>query len=439
MKRIGLLLLVLCVSLVSVAGAQQSAPKPPVGKRPYLRHPMVNRMAGAPGAKVNPSFAIQARNDNETKTWELGTYPGGTWAALGGINDFGVAIGFGDVPPIGSDGVGYTHTLAVSLFGPHAREWIDLGTLGGEPSRGWEEPYWLGISNTGLIVTHSTTPDGQVHGAAWTKDSGMVDLGTLADTGNPKYKAHNSSYAGATNKRGTLIVGWSGVNGGYDAPVVWTPSRVWNNGRPVTRWQIHALDTKGFPNQLGWEPGAVNDYGQIIALVGDSGFSRFIVPVLWNPRLDGKGWKPMVLPYKPSPDYPYVLPFGIDNKGNIGGAVESADGSIWLARLWKPSNKARTMYTQPIELAGPAGFPFCEAVGLNELGDLLGDCYNDTTDLPTRWTLNDSTFSEILSIPGDWGLSLAVNNSRVAVLTYGGGAECSADTYGSCGGAIQLH
>lgn len=292
MKRIGLLLLVLCVSFVSVASAQQSATKPPVGKRPYLRHPMVNRMAGAPGAKANPSFAVQARNDSETKTWELGAYPGGTWAALGGINDFGVAIGFGDVPPIGSDGVGYTHTLAVSLFGPHAHDWIDLGTLGEELSRGWEEPYWFGISNTGLIATHSTTPDGQIHGVAWTKDSGMVDLGTLADTGDPKYKGHNSSYAGATNKLGTLIVGWSGVNGGIDAPVVWTPSQVWNNGKPVTKWQIHALDTKGFPNHLGWEPGAVNDYGQIIALSATVIFQVSSFLCFGTPALTGRVGNP---------------------------------------------------------------------------------------------------------------------------------------------------
>jgi len=42
---------------------------------------------------------------------------------------------------------------------------------------------------------------------AWTKETGMVDLGTLADTGDPRYASHNSSYAISTNKLGTLIVG----------------------------------------------------------------------------------------------------------------------------------------------------------------------------------------------------------------------------------------
>ncbi len=95
-------------------------------------------------------------------------------------------VGLGDVPPIGRDGLGYTHTLAVPLFGPNAGEWIDLGALRKKQLKGWEEPF-ADISDTGLVVSHSTAPDGQLHGVAWTKATGMVDLGTLADTGDPRY------------------------------------------------------------------------------------------------------------------------------------------------------------------------------------------------------------------------------------------------------------
>jgi len=434
MRRISILALVVCVCLVTAAWTQQSANGPHLG-RGFLRHHLPKGMSSI-GA-VQSQRSTQASPALNSRVWQFGTYPGGTWAALGAINDFGMAIGFGDVPPIGDDGVGYTHTLAVSLFGPHAGEWIDLGTLGGEPSRGWEEPYWFGIAGTGLIVTHSVMPDGQVHAAAWTEQSGLFDLGTLADTGNPKYKGHNSSYASATNRAGTLIVGWSGVNGGEDTPVVWTASRYWNNGRPVNKWNIRALDTKGFPKDFEWQPGAVNDYGQIIGFALDTD-ETFAIPLLWNPRADGQGWNLMVLPYIHSSDYPYVLPFGIDRKGNITGAINTADGT-WLARLWKPLNASRTRYSQPIELPIPDGYTGCEAVGINELGDITGDCYNDVTDLPTRWTLHNLTFTEIINIPGDWGLSGAINNSRVAVLTYGGGLACPGDTFASCGGAIQLH
>jgi len=210
MKRMFLLLLVLFVSFLSVAGAQQSATKPPVGTPSQWRHLRANQNSGTTGmAAAN----IQSNPNQATRIWELGIFPGGTWAGLTDINDSGVLVGLGDVPPIGSNGFGYTHTLLMPLFGPNAGEWVDLGTLGGEQSNaGWEEPFPVKISNTGLVTSHSTAPDGQVHAVAWTKESGMIDLGTLADSGDGEYPNYNSSYGGATNKLGTLIVGWSGVN-----------------------------------------------------------------------------------------------------------------------------------------------------------------------------------------------------------------------------------
>jgi hypothetical protein len=188
----------------------------------------------------------------------------------------------------------------------------------------------------------------------------------------------------------------------------------------------------------------VNDYGQIVGY-GFNNSNESIIPigVLWNPRPDGKGWGgPTLLPPPPS-DYPITCPFDINNTGEIVGVVASADWSTELPALWKPLNKTRTTYSQPIELALPAwfGFTSCEAVGINDVGDIVGDCWNEdgSVDLPTRWTAKDPTFSEIIKFPGSWGESWGVNNSRIASVTYGGSKKCPADTYGSCGGATQLH
>ena len=105
---------------------------------------------------------------------------------------FGVAVAQGDLPD------GSTHNLAVPLLGPHAGEWIDLGTLGGAQS-GWDEGL-VTISDTGLIVGHSASTDqNRPHGVVWSEKSGMVDLGTLADIG---YTAYNSSYAAG-------VTGWN--------------------------------------------------------------------------------------------------------------------------------------------------------------------------------------------------------------------------------------
>jgi probable HAF family extracellular repeat protein len=367
------------------------------------------------------------------KVWELGTYPGGTWFATWHINDLGVVVGLGDVPPIGLGGVGHTHTLAVPLFGPHAGKWIDIGTLGGEQPTGWEEPM-SDISNTGLVVSHSTTPDGYEHGVAWTKESGLVDLGTLADTGDAQYASYNSSRALATNKLGTLIVGTSETTDGHNLPVVWTPAR--KPGGLAIVWKIHKLDTTAFPEFTFWPAWEVNDYGQIVGTGLNNDWS-IIIGMLWNPRADGKGWEVTSLP--PSPAYPMTEAYGINDRGEITGVTHPTDFSTYLPLLWKPLDKKRTKYSQPIELALPGGFTSCESVGLSELGDIVGDCWNDTQDLPARWITAHPTFSEIIKFPGSWGFSWGVNNSRIASVTYADSKNCPADTYGSCGGATELH
>jgi probable HAF family extracellular repeat protein len=438
MKRMFFLLSVLCVSFVSVAGAQQAANKPPFGR--HVPHRMVNQTSNTSGVALNQNLNTQANLNHKEKIWELGTYLGGTWVTTWHINDLDVIAGLGDV-----DGSGYTHTLAVPLFGPTAGEWTDLGTLAGEQSIGCEEPI-DGISDTGLVVSGSVTSDGHMHAVAWTKQTGMVDLGTLADTGDPRYANHNSSYAISTNKLGTLIVGGSGVdqdtNSGFDSPVVWTPSKEWKNGKFVTKWNIHALDTASYSN-FWWVPFGVNDFGQIVAAAGDNNNPQTTaIGALWNPRPDGRGWKVMAVP--PSSAYPFTDLFGINENGEIAGMVTSTDLSVWLPALWKPVDRTRTTYSPVIMLPLPQGvFTNAEAVGINDLGDIVGDTWNDdvSIDLAVRWTTKDLTFSELLNFPADWSFSWGVNNNRIASVTYTGGEKCSAGVpwVYTCGGAIQLH
>ena len=437
MKCISILACILGICFVSTAWAQQPAAKPPFGK--HFFHRMANQTPRAQRFTASRSSHAQANRDDSAKIWELGTYPGGTWFATWHINDLGVIVGLGDISPI--DGAaGYTHTLAVPLFGPRAGEWTDFE--GAELATGWEEPV-ADISNTGLVVSHATTQDGHVHGVAWTKAADPIDLGTLADTHDPRYASYNASYAFVTNKLGTLIGGNSGVDEWpWSAPVVWTPSNVWINGKFVTKWKIQKLDTAAFRDLAGWNVYGVNDYGQILA-IGFNNDVSYIVGVLWNPRPDGKGWgKPMSL--LPSPAYPSTAPYSINNKGEIVGTTLSPDQSMGLPLLWEPLNRNRTRYSKAIELPLPeGGFTNCENVGINELGDMVGDCWNDdySLDLPARWTTKDLTFSEIINFPADWGFAWGVNNNRIASVTYltDPSGNCSWDMYGSCGGAIQLH
>ena len=83
MKRVGSLLLTLIACFVSVAWAQPAAAVPRFGKQWLLRHRMVNGMPRTPGANSLNSAAPAAAAASR-KTWDLGTYPGGTSAVLWG-------------------------------------------------------------------------------------------------------------------------------------------------------------------------------------------------------------------------------------------------------------------------------------------------------------------------------------------------------------------
>jgi len=414
-------------------------------KVPFGRHTphRIANQTRTPGLTESLRVNAQANREEAGKIWELGTYLGGTWFATWHINDLGVIVGVGDLSPIG-DGPGYTHTLAVPLFGPHAGEWIDLGTLNEEQPIGWQEPL-NDISITGLVASHSTAPDGQAHAVAWTRETGMVDLGTLADTHDPRYASHNSSAAFGTNKFGTLIVGGSGVDrdpqAGFQVPVVWTSSHVWKNGQFVTKWNIHKLDTTAFPDLAMCVVWKVNDYGQIIG-AGSNDDGTIVNALLWNPRADGKGWKLMTL--RLATDYPFGETYDINDRGEIIGDVWPDGQSAILPVLWKPLDRNRTKYSPPIMLPMPeGGFTSCWGVGINDPGDMVGDCWDTeyTKDLPTHWTTKDLTFAEIIDFPADWGFAWGVNNQRIATVTYTGGEKCSEGIpwTTTCGGAVQLH
>jgi len=422
MKRRGILTLILCVCSVLAASAQQSSVRRL--RTQFPRHHAVNQAAQS--ADVSQPYLLQSSTSQNF--WELGAYPGGTWADLGDINDLGLAVGVGGVPPDGN-----THTLAVPVFGPHAGQWIDLGTLGGEYT-GWEEPLNR-VSDTGIIVGHSATSSGYVHGFVWTEKSGIVDLGTLADIG---YKKYNSSYAAGINKLGTLIVGWSGIEQScldcaVALPVVWTPSVECKSGEFVTKWKIHKLDTAGFPNLARWYAWSVNDFGQIIAATWN--YPETIgTAIVWNPLPNGKGWKATSI--FTSTDFPYMLPFTINDRGQITGGALVADTNITFPPVfWKPLSATRKTYSPPIMLALPAGFVGGYTDGINELGDMTGELWGDAGDQAFRWRTADPNFVEMLNPSLDWSYSFGVSNARIAAIAYAG-ANCTVDR---CGGAIQLH
>jgi probable HAF family extracellular repeat protein len=184
-----------------MAWAQQDG-APRFSRHRIPGHGRLTAIPSASGAMNHPSLGGETATAHATQVWDLGTYPGGTWAEAGGINDFGVVVAQGDT---GSDS--QTHLFTIQLFSTHAPKWSDLGPM--NAYEGWFA--WPSIADTGLIVGYAATATGSIHGFLWAGKS-AIDLGTLADIG---YTSYDNSEAAIVNKTGTLIAGfsWNGETG----------------------------------------------------------------------------------------------------------------------------------------------------------------------------------------------------------------------------------
>jgi probable HAF family extracellular repeat protein len=352
--------------------------------------------------------------------YDLGHFPGGTWAEAFSINSSGLVVGFGDAPISTPDGTElYTRPLAVPVFGPKAGQWFDLGTLGGE--RTDAHVMAMGVSDDGMIVGHAAiSGDTIIHGFAWTPKTLMVDLGTLG--GDYTYSA-----AANVNHSGTLIVGlgfpdWTpgAWRPDVSVPVVWKPRTVWSPGGPHTVWTIYQLNTTGIESSTSWVTQAANDAGQIIGLA-NSNATGYSLAVLWNPFPHGAGWQVLQLPTRT--DYPNVIANDINESGQIVGNVAAADWSTSYPALWTPLDPSRSKYHLHI-FTGLTGLkqPWAEALSINDVGDIVGDSYDaNLNDYATRWNINDPDSIHLLGLPGDWSWAVRVNNSRVVVGGYGFG------------------
>ena len=407
MQRIRILALVLGACFVSTACAQQLATALPVTR--HLLHQMANHKLTTPAALANQRFHAQANPDNE-KVWDLGAYPGGTWAKLFGISDFGVAVGAGDV-------AGDQRMIGVPLFGHNAGNWFESGI-----SSGVVDELLPAISTTGMIAGTITGENGQPEAYAWVPGLAGYHLGRLP--------GDFISYAYAVNHPATFIVGQSF---GYSqqgtiigTAVVWTPRVGWANGKPALTWEIHALPSNGLE-----EPGAVfegvtlrfwggwgvNDYGQI---AGD-GYQYdpvldewWEIAVVWNPRKHGGGWELQRLPAAAGIVYTEAL--AINNLGEIVGDVW--ESNAFPAR-WKqdPRTHSWSVYVLPTTPALDYGWSI--AWHINDRGDIVGYC-TDENWLPqaTRWNTHDLGSVKSLGFPGDVSHAFSVNNSGIAVGGY---------------------
>lgn len=397
MKRIVLLALILSACFASASWAQSQPVRSRIGRHD-IHHRAFNLSPTSSENASKPGFSPQAAPASNAKVWDLGTFPGGgTWAEMGGVNDFGTAVAQGDT---GSDS--QTHLFTIQLFGPHAPKWSDLGPM--NAYEGWFG--WPAIADTGLTVGYAATSEGApVHAFLW-RGKSRTDLGTLADIG---YSSFDNSEAAIVNKLGTLIAGYSwSTETGAELPVVWQL-----DSRTAT-WKIHPLDTLDLPYGVAL---AVNDFGQVAgAFFDDAGT---YVAALWNPIPGKKAWKAIKLPG--SPDWPDVAIVGdMNEKGEMVGDVLSLDFSHGYSSLWQPLDPARQTYKLTL-LPNYWNLPNGDtAEGINDSGDIVGGSWDQTfTPYAARWSTRDTSFVQLLGFPGDYSVAYKVNENGIATGLYG--------------------
>ena len=353
------------------------------------------------------------------KVWDLGHYRGGTWAGLQGINDFGVAMGWGDVPVEGGT---ETRMIGVPLFGINAGQWFQSGVTAGENDLGEAG----GISNTGIIVGNIMDSNGWPEAYAWTPNHPGVRLG--------KYSDDDGSIAIAINHSGTLIVGNSGkllpdgtIRG---TPLVWTSEVIWKNGQPTLSWELHALPTGGL-EKLGavfdgialnaWGGWGVNDLGQI---AGDGWTSNesgeyWEIAVVWTPIKGGKEWEIQRLPM--ADGFAYNEALAINDLGEIVGDVWESNA---FPALYKQDPRNKTWSVKVLPTTPNLDYGWSVAWGINDLGDVVGYCTDENwIAKATRWNSHDLTFVMSLGFPGDTSAAYGVNSLGIAVGVYGIGSN----------------
>jgi hypothetical protein len=422
MKRLSVLALILCACLVPLAWAQQSAGPPHPGPQWLHRHQFMNAMPQTNGPAANLTFYGPASRAHGLKTWDLGHHPNGTWANLIGINNFGVAVGWGDVG-------GETRMVGVPLYGPDAGKWFD-GGVSSEDVDGWSQEGGR-ISDTGLIVGGIKGGNGYAMAHVWTLHGAGFDLGTLeGDTG---------SVAIAINHSGTLIGGVSFLEtdmAGEAHPVAWTPELGWHQGKPTITWKIHKLSTNGM-EQPGavfangtldwWGAWGVNDSGQIVGDGWDDA-ETIETAVVWSPIPGGQGWAVQQLPHQSSVGiigyHKSTEALSINNRGEIAGDISIGDWWPALPALWRMSPTTHTWALTELPTLSGQQFGWNVAWSINENGDVVGEstpvcCDPDNwTVLATRWLTKDPSFVKAIGFPDGWSEAYAVNNLGIAVGVY---------------------
>jgi len=272
----------------------------------------------------------------------------------------------------------------ISIYGFN----IDLGTLGKPDANSWIN--WNGINDRGEAVGMSETadldPNGEDICGFGTHLTCVPFLWQFGHMRSLPTLGGNNGQASAINNRGQ-IVGTAQTT--VTDPTCSKPSQItlpviWENGRARALPTVDG-DPDGFAN-------AINDKGQA---VGDTGICGGVGPsaihaVLWEN------------------DKAFLLPdlgtggtaFGISNRGQIVGLVNTPDKSTFYAAVWQ--HGANGAVTSIGVLPGDhAAF----ATGINDRGQVVGNNFDSSFNWSHGFIWQDGVMTDLNTlIPEDSNL-----------------------------------
>jgi len=340
---------------------------------------------------------------------DLGAY--GRKAIALAVNESGQVVGWSPVP--GDSIQGFFWTKQGGL--------VELGSLGGGSS---EVSY---VNASGVVVGYSTTTGGQTHAASWTMNGGWTDLGTLG----------GAISVATMVSPGGQIVGTSGISGDQTArhPFSWT-----KQGGMVD------LGTLG-----GTSSGAaaLNGSGQV---VGSSTTGAFSNTPPYPQVQHAFSWTKQDGMVDLTPNVEYGASYAVNESGQVVGIVENhvfswtkKGGLVDLGTLGGTySGFLNYGHTRPINARGEIiGFAYLDGdleyhaflwtqqEGMIDLGTLGGCCstatavsnsgkvvgYSSTASGDTHpflWT-KQCGMVDLGTLGGSYGSAVDVNSSGLVV------------------------
>lgn len=235
---------------------------------------------------------------------------------------------------------------------------LDLGTLGGQQS------YATAINDRGTVVGWSETASGRQHAFRWTKEEGMIDLGSLADG--------DASYAAAILNRGTIL------GGSGERSVLWSASG--------TLSELRVKELQGGQNS---RPSDFNERGEMVGTTHDLGHATY-----WSPSGE-----------------PFDLSFNVPGHGSEGAAnaitssglvalVASIFCGIPYGHCWRSYIWSRTRGYVYLGAPDQEQAPNVEAFAVNAAGIVAGMFVSHTQrSRAFRW--DDKSGFTFLSQPAD--------------------------------------